>query len=632
MSLEDIRNDRIKKLHLLQEKGINPYPAQSGRTTTIGELLASFDNAENTNHSVTVAGRVMAKREHGGTLFIDLYDGTGTIQGYIKIDVLGEERFDLLQKTADIGDFIDLTGTAAKTQRGEKSVLATSWQMLSKSLRTLPEKWVGLKDAEERYRKRYLDILLNPELKVIFEKKAQFWNAVRAFLKKKGFLEVETPTLEITTGGAEATPFKTHHNDFDIDVYLRISVGELWQKRLLAAGFPRVFEIGRVYRNEGSSPEHLQEYTNVEFYAAYMGFDEGIQFTQDLIQSVSTEVFGTTQFETRGFTFDLSDPWERLDYVSTVEKMTGVNVLTASDEDMATTLSRLGVEYEGQNRERLTDTLWKYCRKQIAGPAWLINHPKLVSPLSKAHPDNPLLTERVQLLLAGSEMTNGFAELNDPLDQQARFELQQKLIDAGDTEAMMPEWEFVEMLEYGMPPAFGFGTGERLFSFFVDKPIRETQLFPLMKPKDAEKKGEKKTKELQVAVAVINTQAGLERWQEMNIIAHLSAAYAARTGRDLFSRDTIETKDNQKIALNVGHAIMIKQTSSGNALKELVQNAREKKLMVSEFTREMLETTNDNKVAALTHEKTFDEVEHLGVLVYGPKPMVEELTHSFSLA
>jgi len=471
---------------------------------------------------------------------------------------------------------------------------------------------------------------LTPELKEIFEKKALFWNAIRSFLKRNDFLEVETPTLEVTTGGAEATPFKTHHNDFNIDVYLRISVGELWQKRLLSAGFPRTFEIGRTYRNEGSSPEHLQEFTNMEFYAAYMGFDEGIAFTEDMIRTVAKDVFGTTQFTTRGFTFDLNGTWERLDYVQTVEKMTGVNVLTATEKEMTDALIRLQVEYEGQNRERLTDTLWKYCRKQIAGPAWLINHPKLVSPLSKAHPDNPLLTKRVQLILAGSEMTNGFAELNAPLDQRERFELQQKLIEAGDTEAMMPEWEFVEMLEYGMPPAFGFGCGERLFSFFLDKPIRETQLFPLMRPKSEE--GEKKQKkELRSAVAVINTGAGLARWQEMNTVAHLSAAYAAREGKELFSRDTIATKDDEKIALNVGHAIMIKQTDSQNALKILITKARTAGLMVSEFTREMLETTNDNKVMAATKEKTFDELEYLGVLVFGPKQQVEELTSEFPL-
>ncbi|MDE2040853.1 MAG: lysine--tRNA ligase, partial [Patescibacteria group bacterium] len=310
--------------------------------------------------------------------------------------------------------------------------------------------------------------------------------------KTAGFLEVETPTLETTTGGAEATPFKTHHNDYDMDVFLRISVGELWQKRLLAAGFPRTYEIGRLYRNEGTSLEHAQEFTNLEFYASYMSFDEGIRFTEELIKTVAREVFGTLEFGVvgsksqavkPGVMFTLEGKWPRIDYVETIEKMTGVQVLTSSEKDMEAKLRALKVEFDGKNRERLTDTLWKYCRKQIVGPAWLVGHPKLVSPLSKADPLNPEKTLRVQLILAGAEMTNGFAELNDPLDQRARFDEQERLIQKGDAEAMMPDDEFVEMLEHGMPPAFGFGTGDRLFAVLAGKPLRETQMFPLMRPK-----------------------------------------------------------------------------------------------------------------------------------------------------
>jgi lysyl-tRNA synthetase class 2 len=411
-----------------------------------------------------------------------VYDGTGKIQGYLKEDELGD-AFALFGQVVDIGDFIDLSGVPTKTKRGENSVLGKSWTMLSKSLRTLPEKWVGLTDPEERLRKRYLDILSHPELKEMFEKKAMFWNVARKFFVDRGFLEVETPTLEVTTGGAEARPFKTHHNDFDLDVYLRISVGELWQKRLMAAGIPKTFEIGRVYRNEGSSPEHVQEFTNAEFYASYMSFDEGKVFVQELFRTIARDVFGTTKFETRGHTFDVGGDWEDLDYVTTVEKMTGVNVLESPEEDLKKKLVELNVTFDGTTRERLTDSLWKYCRKQISGPAFLVNHPKLVAPLSKEHPDDSRLTKTFQVIIAGSEMGRAHAELNDPHDQMERFTVQKGLIEQGDEEAMMPDFEYVEMMEYGMPPSFGFGFGERLFSFFVDKPIRETQIFPLMRPK-----------------------------------------------------------------------------------------------------------------------------------------------------
>lgn len=479
MSLEDIRAQRIKKLETLHERGVDPYPLKSNRTTTIGELLAHFEEIK---EAVTVAGRVMAMREHGGSLFVDLSDGTGKIQGYLKEDEIADV-YHLFVQTIDIGDFIDLSGTPLTTKRGEKSLLASGWTILTKSIRPLPEKWHGITDPEERFRKRYLDLLFHPELKDLFEKKAHFWDVMRTFMKERGFVEVETPTLEVTTGGAEARPFKTHHNDFDLDVFLRISVGELWQKRLMAAGLPRTFEIGRVYRNEGSSPEHVQEFTNMEFYAAYVSFEEGKEMVKELYRALAQEVFGTTQFTTRGHAFDLKDEWEELDYVGTVEKMTGVNMLDADEEVLKKKLDALGVEYTGNNRERLSDALWKYCRKQVSGPAFLMNHPKLVAPLSKEHPDDVRLTKTFQVILAGSEIGRAHAELNDPLDQEKRFNEQKTLLEGGDEEAMMPDFDYVEMLEYGMPPTFGFGVGERLFAFLVDKPLRETQLFPLMRPK-----------------------------------------------------------------------------------------------------------------------------------------------------
>lgn len=483
MSLEDIRHDRLQKLALLKERGVHAYPADTSRTTTVGDLLADFDAKVSAEKHETVAGRVMAMREHGGTLFLDIDDGTGKIQGYVKKDTLSEDAFDFLTRTTDVGDFIEVSGVATRTKRGEASILVDAWKMLAKSIRTLPEKWVGLTDEEERLRRRYLDILSHTELKELFQKKAKFWDVTRAFLKERGFLEVETPTLEITTGGAEARPFKTHHNDFDMDVYLRISIGELWQKRLMAAGMPRTFEIGRAYRNEGSSAEHVQEFTNMELYAAYMGFEEGKKLVQELYKTIAREVFGGTRFETRGHVFDLSDEWKDLDYVKTVEEMTGVNVLESSEDELKAALEKLGVRFDGATRERLMDSLWKHCRKSIAGPAFLINHPKLVAPLSKTHPDDERLTKTFQVIIAGSEMGRAHAELNDPIDQAERFAAQQTLIERGDEEAMMPDEDFVEMMEYGMPPTFGFGFGERLFAFMADKPIREAQLFPLMKPR-----------------------------------------------------------------------------------------------------------------------------------------------------
>lgn len=486
-SIDEIRDARIHKLQLLKEAGMNPYPAESKREISLKDATDNFDSLESEKSTKWISGRVMSIRGQGAIVFITLNDGTATFQGLFKKDIIGEEKLEFFSKVGDIGDFIEIQGTFFTTNRGEKTLEIHDWVMLSKSLRPLPEKWHGLVDVEERFRKRYLDILMNGEIKELFHKKAKFWDAIRTFLKQEDFLEVETPTLEITTGGAEARPFKTHHNDFDIDVFMRISVGELWQKRLLAAGFPRVFEIGRVYRNEGSSPEHTQEFTNMEFYAGYMDYKGGIELTERMLKYAINETFGTLEFEIHGHKVDFSPKWEFIPYVDTIKKMIDIDVLSATEEEMMKKLAELGVKYEGENKERLTDSLWKYCRKSIVGPAWLVDVPKIVSPLSKIKTENPLLTERVQLMLVGAEITNGFSELNDPIDQAERFELQKSLIERGDEEAMMPDDEFVEMLEHGMPPAFGFGVGgDRLFSFLVDKPLRETQMFPLMKPKKLE--------------------------------------------------------------------------------------------------------------------------------------------------
>lgn len=486
-SFEELRAARLAKKALLEKAGVDCFPAHTKRDHSVGEALASFDALANEKKVVTLAGRLMSLRGQGGLSFGDIFDGTGKIQLLLKRDILGEDvlgnSFDFWNSVIDIGDFVEVIGKLFITKRGEKTLDVHSWKILTKSLSPLPEKWHGITDTEERLRKRYLDILMSPELRDLFEKKAKFWEVTRKFMKDNGFLEIETPTLEVTTGGAEANPFRAHHKDFDIDVFLRISVGELWQKRLMAAGFPKTFEIGRVYRNEGSSPEHLQEFTNMEFYMAYADYRDGMKMTIDLFRTIAKEVFGKTEFTTRGHTFDLAKEWEEIDYVSHVKKETGIDVLKASEEEMKAKLDELGVKYEGTNRERLMDTLWKYCRKKISGPAFLIHHPKLVSPLAKAKGDNPEVVERAQAIIAGSELANLFSELNDPIDQRARFEIQQKLIERGDDEAMMPEWEFVDMLEHGMPPTCGFGFGERLFAFFVDKPIRDTVLFPLMRPR-----------------------------------------------------------------------------------------------------------------------------------------------------
>ncbi|MCF7843835.1 lysine--tRNA ligase [Candidatus Gracilibacteria bacterium] len=481
-SIDELRAERIKKLESLQKQGISSYPSSSSRTHELQSVVDNFSELESSTKTIIVNGRVMSSRGQGAISFIDLYDGSARFQVVIKLPESTEEVMDFYRDYVDIGDFVEVTGTVFVTKSGQQSILVTKVSMLSKALLPLPDKFHGLQDEELRMRERYLDILTNPELKDLFTKKAKFWDVTRNFLKEKGFLEVETPTIEVTTGGAEARPFSTFHNDYDLDVYMRICVGELWQKRLMAAGFSKTFEIGRIYRNEGSSPDHLQEFTNCEFYMAYSNYEDGMKLVQELYRKIATEVFGTTSFTTRGHTFDLNDEWKHINYTDEILKQTGLDINSADEKVIVSKLQELKVKYDGNNRERLIDTLWKYCRKNITGPAFLINHPLLVAPLAKAGVDGKT-AQVFQPIIAGSELGRGYSELNDPLDQRERFEVQQKLLAGGDEEAMMADWEFVEMLEHGMPPTCGFGFGERLFAFFVDKPVREIQMFPLVKPK-----------------------------------------------------------------------------------------------------------------------------------------------------
>ncbi len=486
-SLEELKSTRIAKLEILKKAGMNPFPSKVPRSFCLADAKAGFIENEKSGKEFSIAGRIMAIRGQGAILFVVLYDGKGKFQAVFKKDEIDEKLFQLFTDAVDIGDFISVTGKFFATQRGEQSLLVKSWTIATKTLLPLPEKWHGIKDDDERYRKRYLDILMNEELRDLFMKKIKFWDVTRNFLKENGFIEVETPMLEVTTGGAEATPFKTHHNDYDLDVYLRISVGELWQKRLMAAGFPKTFEIGKVFRNEGTSPEHAQEFTNMEFYWSFADYNDGMKLVREMYIKIAQEVFGTTKFTTRGHTFDLAEEWVKIDYSDEIKKQTGVDINTANEKEMMKKLQDLKVEYDGKNKERLTDSLWKYCRKNISGPAFLINHPLLVSPLAKSVVGEDGKTTNVaqmfQPIIAGSEVGRGYSELNDPVDQRERFDSQQKLIDSGDTEAMMADYEFIEMLEHGMPPTCGFGFGERFFAFLADKPLRELQMFPLMRPK-----------------------------------------------------------------------------------------------------------------------------------------------------
>jgi len=477
---------RVERLKKIKEQGIDPYPAVAKRTYMVSEVLADFKNLEKKKENIFLCGRLMIIRSHGNLSFAQLQDDSGRMQLAFSKKEINPEHYKEFTKLIDTGDFLQVNGECFVTHKGEQSLMVKDWKLLTKTLRPLPEKFHGLQDEEEKFRKRYLDILTNPEVKEMFVKKAKFWNSMREFLIQKGFIEVQTPALEISAGGADARPFVTHHNALDMDMYLRISTGELWQKKLMVAGFEKTFEIGRQFRNEGMDAEHLQDYTQMEFYWAYADYQKGMKLVEEMYKYVAQETFGTLKFKIKGMNIDLGKKWEIYDYQKTVKKMTGIDVLNTDEKEIEKKLQESKIEYDqkGFNLTRAIDNLWKHCRKQIKGPGFLVGVPEVVSPLAKRMKDNPELTQRFQPIIAGSELGNGYSELNDPIDQAERFERQEKLKEAGDEEAQDHDKGFVEALEHGMPPTCGYGMSERVFSFLMDKPGRECQIFPLMRPKE----------------------------------------------------------------------------------------------------------------------------------------------------
>lgn len=483
-SIEDIRDQRAEKVKLLQDKGIEVFPIKSNINITNAKFIDSFKELFDSQKEIIIGGRIISIRGQGKLGFVDIIDGTSEkVQCFLSLENMGEENINNFFELIDIGDFIEFTGTAYVTKRETNALSVKTWRLLAKSLRPIPDSFYGIEDEDERYRKRYLDFILNKDNRDMMKRRSIFWNTIRGFLLARDYIEVETPVLENTTGGADARPFITHHNALDIDVFLRISAGELWQKRLLIAGIPKTFEIGRIFRNEGISSEHGQDYTQVEFYEAYSDFTKGMQMTKELYIKIAEEVYGKTNFENKGLTFDLKDEWVIYDFSKIIKEKYNIDVHNTNVDEVENELKKNEIEYDKKTLsvERGIDLLWKKVRKTLSGPGFLIGIPVYLEPLAKKSVEDERVVERFQIILAGSEVGKGFSELNDPIDQKERFMSQQALRDAGDDEAQMADLEYVEAMEYGMPPAFGFGVSERLFSFLEGKTLRETQAFPLMR-------------------------------------------------------------------------------------------------------------------------------------------------------
>ena len=486
-TLKDFRDERLRKLDDIKALGINPYPAEVHRSHDTAEVLSGFEKLE--SHPVTVAGRIMAIRKFGKLAFIVVKDESGSIQLFmrdsdetVEADRVNSElsmpsEIGLL----DTGDFVEATGTVIKTQTGEISVEVEKLRLLTKALRPMPSAQDGFTDKEQRLRRRYIDTNVNDDVKQRYVRRSKFWTATRDFLNERGFLEVNIPVLEHTTGGADANPFVTHMDALDQDFYLRIS-HELPLKRLIGGGYEKVYDIGPRFRNENYTEEHLPEHVAMEWYWAYANWEQGMQLMEDMFAYVLEKTFGTKQFSLRGFEIDFSKPWAKLDYATVIKNEYGIDVYNCSLEEVQKALKDHKLEVEKtDNIPRSIDKLWKRIRANHAGPSWLINTPLFISPLAKSNPNDPNTVQRFQAVIAGSELCNGYSELNDPIDQLNRFVEQEAMREAGDAEAQMLDIDYVEMLEYGMPPTCGLGFSERVFWIFEGVSAREGVPFPQMR-------------------------------------------------------------------------------------------------------------------------------------------------------
>lgn len=478
--IEELRAVRIQKLEDLKKAGIDPYPVFSQRTHIVGDALKGFESLSTQATPLILAGRIRSIRTHGKLAFADLEDESGKIQLMLREEALAD-KFKIID-LLDLGDFIQAEGLLVLSKTGQQSLEVKNFVLLSKSIRPIPTEHFGLEDLETRLRKRYLDLLANPETKEMFRKKAIFWQTIRNFLVEKGFLEVWTPVLENIAGGADAEPFITHHNALDRDFYMRISL-ELPLKRLLVGGYEKVFEIGRLFRNEGIDRDHLQEYDDMEFYWAYSDYEKGMQLVEAMYKQIVQNVVGVGETEYEGHKINWMQEWARLDYFELFQKETGLDLNTATEAELLDKAKALKLDVpSGIGRGRLIDTIYKKAvRPKLIQPCFLVGHPLETSPLAKKDPNNSKRILRFQPIVGGSELGNGFSELNDPVDQAGRFDEQMHMKAAGDKEAHQKDDDYVEALEYGMPPAVGFGMSERVFSVLMNKSIRETVIFPPMK-------------------------------------------------------------------------------------------------------------------------------------------------------
>ncbi|MCL4408188.1 MAG: lysine--tRNA ligase [Thermotogae bacterium] len=491
--MDEIRSNKIKESEEIRKSGINPYPYFFDVKEKISQVRTNFDHLKNgekdENVSFSIAGRIMAVRYQGKSIFFVIQDSTDQIQGYLNVSV-GQDKFDFFKDHVKVGDFMGIKGFPFRSHTGELTVFAADYQLLSKAIRTLPEKWHGLTDKEKIYRQRYVDMIMNRESFGRFKARYEIIRMIRDFMNSEEFIEVETPVLQFVTGGAAARPFITHVNALDIDMYLKIA-HELYLKRYIVGGFDAVYEIGKCFRNEGIDYKHNPEFTMIECYKAYVDYNYMMDLTERLVSHVIEKINGTTKIEYQGKTVDFSRPWKRVKMRDYIKAHLDVDILEDSDDKMIKVLKAHDTLPEIMERGHYIEKLWDLVEDTVVNPTFLLEHPVEISPLAKKHREDPRVTERFEVIVLGNELANAFSELNDPIDQRERFEAQSALRNSGDKEAQMMDFDFLRAIEYGMPPTGGLGIGiDRLVMFATNAAtIKDVIAFPLVRPENFDESG-----------------------------------------------------------------------------------------------------------------------------------------------
>ncbi len=660
--MKELRSERLRKLAELRTLGIDPYPASSSRTHTTGEIIEKFDKLQ--SHTATVAGRIIATRKFGKIAFFVLRDASGEIQLFLKHDAvapldaprgqLGFEHLNLL----DPGDFIEAAGAIIKTQTGEISIEVQAIKLLAKSLRPLPDQHDGFQDTETRYRQRYVDMIVNPEVRETMAVRSRIGELSRQFLIKKGFDEIETPVLQPMYGGASARPFTTYHHKLESTLYLRIS-DELYLKRAIVGGFEKVFEMGKDFRNEGIDRAHNPEFTMLEFYWAYADYEDLMALTEEYLSTVVKNIMGSLTFEYQGQQLDFTPPYRRVTLRDLVLEHSGIDIDTITREALIKEVQTRKLNIDLSSNPPMNDLLDEFykatARISVTHPVFLLDYPASMLPLAKRKADDAAKAASMQVVVAGVEIIKAYNELNDPIDQLERWQDEQQALDQGVSEVAQPiDYDYIRALEVGMPPTAGWAVGiDRLAAFLTDQAsIKDTIMFPTLRPETFGPSEYISTNTPQVPVvgkqklpaelppsrqqdfsakivAVINKE--LEPWQVANAVAHMSAIIGNKTdGSTLISGDVFVARDGDTIPRNSQYPIIIKR-GSDKELHGLHKALKDTNLTYHVFTKEMLDTTDDARISRTMEGQTLGETVFYGVMFLAPHHQADALTKKYQL-